>query len=115
MEELTTFGKRLKHYRKAKKLSGEELGRIIGTNKGQISYVENDKALPTLEGFIKLLNAFPELDGNWLACGVGEMLKVESMPQNSLEAANCWKLLELERAKSNTYLDLLRNNNIKIE
>lgn len=115
MEELNTFGKRFKHYRKAKKLSGEEIGKLIGTNKGQISYIENDKALPTLEGFIKLLNAFPELDGNWLACGTGDMIRTEPVTEGSIEAANCWKLLELERAKSNTYLDLLKSNNVKIE
>ncbi|RDC64634.1 helix-turn-helix domain-containing protein [Adhaeribacter pallidiroseus] len=111
----TTFGSRLKEFRKLKKMSGEDLGEVIGVGRGQISHIENDKTLPTLEGFIKLLNAFPELDGHWLACGVGEMIRTEPVVEGSIEAANCWKLLELERAKSNTYLELLKSNNVKIE
>ncbi len=115
MDIQTTFGNRLKQFRKAHKMSGEELGEVIGVGRGQISHIENDKTLPTLEGFIKLLTAFPELDGNWLACGIGEMLRQEPAPEISMEATNCWKLLELERAKSQTYLDILKSNNIKVE
>lgn len=103
MSEQTTLGSRIKAFRKEKKLSGEELGAVIGVGRGQVSTIENDKATPTLEACIKLCTAYPELDANWLITGKGEMLI-------SQEASNgdCWPLLQIEKEQ-------LQNERIKTE
>ncbi|PVY43257.1 helix-turn-helix domain-containing protein [Pontibacter virosus] len=107
MSEQTTFGGRLKDFRKAKKLSGEELGGIVGIGRGQVSSIENNKSMLTLEGCIKLCNAYPELDANWLITGQGEMLK-DSEQSNG----DCWPLLQAERIKSETLEALLSKHGI---
>ncbi|GAB3832051.1 hypothetical protein [Pontibacter rugosus] len=62
--------------------------------RGQISSIENDKPMPTLEGCIKLSNAFQNLDIHWLLTGKGEMLK------NTDQAnGDCWLLLQAEKEK----------------
>ncbi|QCR23764.1 helix-turn-helix domain-containing protein [Pontibacter sp. SGAir0037] len=92
MTEQTTFGSRLKAFRKEKKLSGEELGNIIGVGRGQVSSIENGKALPTIEGCVRLCSVFPHLDANWLLTGRGAMF----VSQNN-NGEDCWPLLQAEK------------------
>lgn len=94
MIEHLTLGGRIKAFRKSKKLSGEELGAVIGVGRGQVSTIENDKSLPTLEGCIRLSNAYPDLDVNWLLTGKGEMLVSEEQANG-----DCWPLLQAEKEK----------------
>ncbi|PRY08966.1 DNA-binding XRE family transcriptional regulator [Pontibacter ummariensis] len=94
MSEHLTLGSRIKAFRKSKKLSGEELGAVIGVGRGQVSSIENDKSQPTLEGCIKLASSFPELDINWLLTGKGEMLVSQD-----LSNGDCWPLLQAEKEK----------------
>ena len=94
MVEQSTLGERVKAFRKAQKLSGEELGGVIGIGRGQVSSIENDKSMPTLEGCIKLSAAFPDLDINWLLSGKGEMY-INQEQSNG----DCWPLLQAEKDK----------------
>lgn len=94
MSEQTTLGSRVKAFRKAKKLSGEELGSVIGVGRGQVSSIENDKSMPTLEGCIKLSDAYPELDINWMLTGKGEMFISQDQSNG-----DCWPLLQAEKEK----------------
>ena len=53
------FGEKIKHHRKLKKLSGEELGRMVDATKTAVSYWENGKtkSLPAYETITKLSKA----------------------------------------------------------
>ncbi len=50
--------KRIKQLRKEKKLTQEELGKIIGVKKGAISYYESGKTKISVEDLAKLSNEF---------------------------------------------------------
>ena len=94
MSEHSTLGSRVRAFRKAMKLSGEELGAVIGVGRGQVSSIENDKSQPTLEGCIKLATVYPDLDVNWLLTGKGEMLLSDEQ-----SSGDCWPLLLAEKEK----------------
>lgn len=107
MSEQSTFGSRLRTFRKTKKLSGEELGAVVGIGRGQVSSIENNKSMLTLEGCIKICTTYPDLDANWLITGQGEMLK-EEVPTSG----DCWPLLQAERNKSEALEALLSKHGI---
>ena len=107
MPEQTTFGSRLRDFRKTKKLSGEDLGAVVGVGRGQVSSIENNKSMLTLEGCVKLCTKFPDLDANWLISGQGDMLK-----ENEQMNGDCWPLLQAERNKSEALEALLNKHGI---
>jgi len=108
--ELSTPNERLQAFRKEKKLSGEALGAILGLTKSGLSNVENGRAKVSIEYLEILINTYPELNIYWLISGKGEMY----ISSHDKEAENCWKLLEVERIKSEGYLSILRDNSIKV-
>ncbi|WP_162055939.1 helix-turn-helix domain-containing protein [Pontibacter pamirensis] len=73
----TTFGGRLRSFRRHKNLTGDELGDIFGVGKARVSGIENDKWGATLESCLRLWAAFPDLNLDWLLTGRGGMLYVE--------------------------------------
>ena len=52
-----SIGKRIKHYRTEKKMSQEELGRIVSVNYQHISNIESGRRYPSLELIILIANA----------------------------------------------------------
>ncbi len=55
---ILVFGKRLKKLREEKGISQEELGKIIGQKKSNISKYENDKLQPSIETIDTIANYF---------------------------------------------------------
>jgi transcriptional regulator with XRE-family HTH domain len=69
---MNTIGKRIKAFRKSKKLSGKNLAEIIRISQGSLSDLENDKTTPkssTIESIIRNTDINPV----WLMTGEGEM------------------------------------------
>lgn len=52
------IGKNIKHLRKEKKLTQEQVGEIIGVKKAAVSTYEIGKNFPTVEGLIKIADFF---------------------------------------------------------
>ena len=101
------LGERLQTFRKEKKISGEALGNILGLKKSGIAHIEAGRANLTVPHLKALMEAFPDLNINWLITNHGEMY---IGPKDE----TCWKLLELERKRSETYFTILQENNIRI-
>ncbi len=55
--KMELLGRMIKATRKEKKMTQEELGKIIGVNKSQISKLENHTNSATIETIIKVFNA----------------------------------------------------------
>ncbi|MNI77127.1 Antitoxin PezA [compost metagenome] len=60
------IGKRIKNIRKLHKLNQTEFAKIIGISQGNLSEIESEKILPSLETILRLSQRF-KLDLNWLA------------------------------------------------
>ncbi|GAW28559.1 helix-turn-helix domain-containing protein [Carboxydocella sp. ULO1] len=52
-----TFGSKLRHWRKYRKMTQQELGKITGIAQTTISDWENDKFLPDIDAAVKLATA----------------------------------------------------------
>lgn len=52
------FAERVRHLRKEKHLTGDQLGKILGITKTGISYWENGKSVPDNEMLLKLADFF---------------------------------------------------------
>lgn len=52
------IGKNIKHLRKQKKLTQEQLGALIGVKKAAISTYEIEKNFPSVDGLIKIADLF---------------------------------------------------------
>ncbi len=55
---MITFGKRLRELRTERKLSQQELAKIIGTNNSSICDWERGRSEPSLEALVKLCQFF---------------------------------------------------------
>ena len=55
---MVTFGKRLRELRTERKLSQQELAKIIGTNNSSICDWERGRSEPSLEALVKLCQFF---------------------------------------------------------
>ena len=62
---MITFGKRLRELRTERKLSQQELAKIIGTNNSSICDWERGRSEPSLEALVKLCQFF-EVSSDYL-------------------------------------------------
>jgi len=63
--KLSAFAKNLKKLRQEKKLSQEDLGKIVGVSRGSISFYENDDRIPDMK-VLRELKAFFDVDYDFL-------------------------------------------------
>jgi transcriptional regulator with XRE-family HTH domain len=110
MAGVDEIGVRIARIRKEKAISGEQLGLILGIGRATVSAMETGKSKPTVEGLAKILEAYPDLNAEWLILGKGEMHKNEDAETSA--NADCWGMLKAERVKTQTLEDILRKHGI---
>ena len=76
---------RLAKFIKVKKLSANELSKIIEIQRSTLSHILNGRNKPSLDLIERLSKGFNDLNIEWLILGVGEMLKSEANPTLNLE------------------------------
>lgn len=78
MENLNTFGQRLKHARKLKSMSQDQLAKTVGVTQGLIGQIERDE----IEGSKHTPKIADVLGVGllWLTDGIGDMLSATSTP-----------------------------------
>ena len=64
-----SFGKRIDAIMKNNKLNQREFADKINIKKQYVSWWVNDKVEPGYKSIVRILQAFPEVDANWLICG----------------------------------------------
>ena len=65
---------RLKNWMKLEGLKPSELADNIGVNRATISHILSGRNKPSIDFFEKLLQAYPNLNSNWLITGIGYMV-----------------------------------------
>ncbi len=109
---MTTFGTRLKHARKNKRLTQNEVAEQLGVDFTTVSKYENDKSQPDNETLKELAGLY-EVSIDWLLTGKmpdhssGNRLWVNGMPeelteeeaQHLMESLEMFRLLKAERSK----------------
>ena len=69
---------RLKSWMEKEGLKSSAFADIIGVNRATISHILSGRNKPSIDFLEKLLNAYPDINANWLISGIGYM-------QNKLE------------------------------
>jgi transcriptional regulator with XRE-family HTH domain len=69
---------RLKSWMEKEGLKSSAFADIIGVNRATISHILSGRNKPSIDFLEKLLNAYPNINANWLISGIGYM-------QNKLE------------------------------
>ena len=69
---------RLKNWMGIEGLKSSALADSIGVNRATISHILSGRNKPSIEFLEKLLNAYPNINTNWLISGIGYM-------QNNME------------------------------
>ena len=69
---------RLKNWIESEGLKSSLFADIIGVNRATISHILSGRNKPSIDFLEKLLNAYPNLNANWLISGIGYM-------QNNME------------------------------
>ncbi len=64
---------RLKNWMESKGLKSSEFADNIGVNRATISHILSGRNKPSIDFLQKLLNAYPNLNSNWLITGIGYM------------------------------------------
>ena len=65
--------KRLKNWMESEGLKASEFADTIGVNRATISHILSGRNKPSIDFFEKLLQAYPNLNANWLITGIGYM------------------------------------------
>lgn len=64
---------RLKNWMGIKGLKSSALADSIGVNRATISHILSGRNKPSIDFLEKLLNAYPNINANWLITGIGYM------------------------------------------
>jgi transcriptional regulator with XRE-family HTH domain len=67
MKDCTNIGPRIRAARGRQRLTQEKLGQIVGVGTTHISHIETGSTMPSMETFVKILNA--------LDCSADELLE----------------------------------------
>jgi transcriptional regulator with XRE-family HTH domain len=82
------IGQRLREYRKNKGFKIKELANIIGFSQGGLSDIENEKADPSTQTLLKLVQN-TDINLAWLLTGKGPM-KWSGYPMSVAESVSCY-------------------------
>jgi len=61
-------------------LSASKFADIIGVQRSSMSHIISGRNNPSLDFIQKIMRAFPQISGDWLISGSGEMLKNQESP-----------------------------------
>ena len=75
METVNTIKERIKELIQAKGLTSARFADIIGVQRSGISHILSGRNKPSLDVLEKILISFPDISGDWLITGNGDMLK----------------------------------------
>jgi len=64
---------RLKNWMESEDLKSSALADSIGVNRATISHILSGRNKPSIDFLEKLLNAYPNINANWLISGIGYM------------------------------------------
>jgi len=78
------------------RLSSSQFADRIGVQRSSVSHVLSGRNKPGFDFIQKILIAFPEIDGDWLITGSGEMYKGKSPSGDLFEAKKETKLPDSE-------------------
>ena len=70
------------------RLSSSQFADKIGVQRSSVSHVLSGRNKPGFDFIQKILVAFPEINGDWLITGSGEMYKGKSLSGDLFEAKN---------------------------
>ncbi len=69
MKDCANIGPRIRAARSRQRLTQEKLGQIVGVGTTHISHIETGSTMPSMETFVKILNA--------LDCSADEILEMK--------------------------------------
>jgi len=70
------------------RLSSSQFADRIGVQRSSVSHVISGRNKPGFDFIQKILIAFPEINGDWLITGSGDMYKQKSMPGGLFDTPN---------------------------
>lgn len=108
--KLDTIGKNIRKYRLAKKLRQEDLAEKAGLSANYIGMVERGEKIPSLETFIKILNALEVSSDMVLA----DVLETGYTVKNSILNEKLDKLAPEDRSKIYEVIDTLLKHSKQI-
>lgn len=73
-----TIGERIRIYRKSKGLTMAQFGEKLSVSGSAVSLIELGNTYPSDRIVKNILDAFPDLNPDWLANGEGEMIMLET-------------------------------------
>lgn len=76
------------------KLSSSQFADRIGVQRSSVSHVLSGRNKPGFDFIQKLLTAFPEINGDWLITGKGEMYRKKSTSEDLFEVKSEVQQLE---------------------
>lgn len=82
---------RLKNWMKSEGLKPSEFADIIGVNRATISHILSGRNKPSIDFLEKLLQAYPNLNSNWLITGIGYMV----IQKKTIEFQNSKKIVKM--------------------
>jgi transcriptional regulator with XRE-family HTH domain len=77
----STFGERLRFFRKAKGLNSNDFAKLLGISQGSLSGLENDKVNTSSET-LSNLSKNTNININWLLTGIGNPYKTIDQAEN---------------------------------
>lgn len=77
-----SFGRRMRHFRKEKRLTLKDLHDKFGVSTSFLSEVETGKSNPSAEIVFGLVVHYPEVNMNWLFAGEAQMISLKTVNEN---------------------------------
>lgn len=106
--ELSTIGKNIRNVRKAKKMRQEDLAEKTGLSVNYIGNVERGEKIPSLETFLKIVNALGVTSDVVLA----DVLDAGYVIRSSILSEKMEKLPQEERQRIFDVIETLMRHNI---
>ena len=106
--ELSTIGKNIRNVRKAKKMRQEDLAEKTGLSVNYIGNVERGEKIPSLETFLKIVNALGVTSDVVLA----DVLDAGYVIRSSMLSEKMEKLPQEERQRIFDVIETLMRHNI---
>lgn len=101
---------RIEYIIRDKNLSSAKFAEILGVQKSNISHILTGRNKPSLEIFIKILEKFPDINGDWLSFGKGNMYKSLEIAEKTSNSESFGNLFEktthnIEQKQSSTQVE----------
>jgi transcriptional regulator with XRE-family HTH domain len=87
MSSVAEIKERIKTLISSEGLTPSKFADIIGVQRSGISHILSGRNKPGLDVLYKILANFPDISGDWLITGEGEMLKTKQKPIETVKAS----------------------------